>query len=91
MVFSNSCINWANDFCVLYKKMKKEVLTAHEKNHLSFLMDLMPYLCTKVQLKEIEDKLPRREQMASNAKATMDLIKALESEQNGPASSQPGH
>lgn len=85
LVFSNSCINWANDFCMLYKKMKKEELTLAEKAHLKFLMELMPYLCTKVQLKEIEDKLPRTPtQSSAYAKDAMDLIKQLEGD-SGPS------
>lgn len=81
VVFGNANINWARDFTVLYRKMRDQLLNEHEKAHLKFLMELMPYLCTKVQLKEIEDKMPKStEQSVKDSKQTMDLLKALENE-----------
>lgn len=87
LIFQKRGINWAADFCSLYKKFKAGVLSAEEKKKWPTYMTLMPYLCTKVQLKEIEDKEASAIiQRGANTDQTARLLKALESESNGPAS-----
>jgi len=86
LVFGSSQINWAKDFCHLYRTLRKRQLTIVEQGHFRVLLELLPYLCTKVQLKEISDKMPRSPgESAANAKQTSDLLRALEGE-HGPSS-----
>jgi hypothetical protein len=60
-------------------------LDKEEKGKLSTYLQLMPYLCTKVQLKEIEDRgASAIIQAGANADQTARLLKALENESNGP-------
>src|SRR5579863_2556091 len=54
LIFQKAHINWANDFCNLYKKNKSNGLNKQEWAQYKQLYDLMPYLCTKVQLKELD-------------------------------------
>jgi len=82
-VLAKSSINWANDFCKLYKIMRdgKRSLDQREQEHLKFLLTLMPYLCTKVQLKEIDGRqMTTPAESMANAKQTSELLKALENE-----------
>jgi hypothetical protein len=87
LVFQRRGINWASDFCSLYKKFKAGKLSQEEKKKWPTYMQLLPYLCTKVQLKEIEDKEASAIiQKGANADQTARLLKALENESNGPDS-----
>lgn len=86
-VFAKASLNWANDFTRLYRKLREEQLTDVERMHLKFLMDIMPYLCTKVQLKEIDGRSTSTPaDSAAQAKQTSKLLQALEAEN---ASSKP--
>lgn len=83
IIFHNGTINWAMDFCKLYRTLRSRDFTDIEKRHWAALLDLMPYLCTKVQLKEIQDRMPLNPKQSSvNAAQTMELLKALENESN---------
>ena len=87
LVFQRRGINWASDFCSLYRKFKAGTLSAVEQKKWPTYMALLPYLCTKVQLKEIEDKEASAIiQKGANADQTARLLKALEGESNGPTS-----
>jgi hypothetical protein len=87
LIFQKRGINWAADFCSLYRKFKAGTLSGIEQKKWPTYMALLPYLCTKVQLKEIEDKgVAAVIQAGANADQTARLLKALESESNGPAS-----
>lgn len=87
-IFHKGTINWAFDFCRLYRTMRTREFDAVEKKHWEAILSLMPYLCTKVQLKEIADSPSLNPQLSvENSKQTMDLIKALENESNPPPES----
>jgi hypothetical protein len=87
LVFQRRGINWASDFCRLYKQWKSKGLNKEEARNFATYLQLMPYLCTKVQLKEIEDKEASAIiQKGANADQTARLLKALENESNGPDS-----
>lgn len=84
LVFQRRGINWASDFCSLYRKWKMNKLDKEEKGKFTTYLQMMPYLCTKVQLKEIEDKEASAViQAGANADQTARLLKALENESNG--------
>lgn len=90
-VFGKAGINWQNDFVRIYRAVKEDrELTRSEVRLLKFFSEYMPYLCTKVQLKEIEgNKGLTPTDSVANAKATSRLLQALEAEQNGPTSPKP--
>lgn len=81
VVFQKGTINWAADFIKLYKAMRERELTGLEQKQLKLLMELMPYLCTKVQLKEIQGQTGTSPaDSAAAAKQTSKLLQALEQE-----------
>lgn len=80
-LFNKGGINWAADFLRLYRNMKTRPLTPEEGNLLKFFMEFMPYLCTKVQLKEIMGSAATTPQESkTNAEQTSKLLKALEAD-----------
>jgi hypothetical protein len=84
-ILTNGNVNWCADFVRLYKAMKERELTDIERAHKGFLLELMPYLCTKVQLKELDNrKAQTAAQSVSNAQQTSDLLKALEADNVRP-------
>ncbi len=87
-VFGKAGVNWQKDFVLLYRRIRDGVtLSANDKALLKFFDTYMPYLCTKVQLKEIDGKMASTPaDSASMAKATSKLLQALEAE-NAPKSS----
>lgn len=79
VVFAKGNVNWAYDFVTLYREMRKEVLTPVQKEQMKLLMELMPYLCTKIQLKELTNQSPTTpEESVEQARHTSKLLKALE-------------
>ena len=79
MVFSKGNVNWAYDFVTLYREMRKCVLSVTQKEQMKLLMELMPYLCTKIQLKELTNQAPTTpEGSVEQARQTSKLLKALE-------------
>jgi hypothetical protein len=84
-ILANGNVNWAADFVRLYRAIKERPLTDPEKGLLKFFLEVMPYLCSKVQLKEMDNtrKTSVADSMA-NAKQTSDLLRALEQENAGP-------
>lgn len=84
-VFAKASLNWANDFTRLYRTLRERELTVVEYKHLKFLLEVMPYLCTKVQLKEIDGRSTSTPaDSAAQAKQTSKLLQALEAENNAP-------
>jgi len=60
-----------------------------EKKLMDFFLTVLPYLCTKVQLKEIDGRqMTSPADSAANARQTSELLKALEGERNGPSTPQ---
>lgn len=81
-IFNKGAVNWASDFLKLYKAMKERPLDENEKNLYNFFKEFMPYLCTKVQLKEImgQASITTPADSAAQAKQTSKLLQALEAE-----------
>lgn len=86
IIFQKAHINWAHDFTRLYKKRKEEgPLTGADKQQWNELMDLMPYLCTKVQIKDLDaQRFVTPEDSKAMAQHTKTLLDALEKETNAP-------
>lgn len=85
-IFAKGSINWANDFLRLYRVMRERPLNDVEKNLWKFFLEFMPYLCTKVQLKEIMGTSGMSQaDSKANAAQTSKLLQALEAENNGPS------
>ena len=90
-IFANANINWGGDFVRLYKMMKERELTVPETRLMRFFLEVMPYLCTKVQLKELSGnsgKLSTPTESVENARQTSILLKALEQENGSRPSAQ---
>ena len=81
-IFAKGSVNWSNDFLKLYRIMRERDLTTPERNLLAFFNQFMPYLCTKVQLKEImgQASVTTPADSAAQAKQTSKLLQALENE-----------
>jgi hypothetical protein len=81
IIFQKAHINWANDFTLLYKISKERRLDEVEKARWNVYLELMPYLCTKVNIKELDSSkfITERDQKAMTAQ-TAALIQALENE-----------
>lgn len=82
-VLAKGNINWAADFVRLYKAYKEaRELTPPEVRLMKLFLDFMPYLCTKVQLKEIMGTSGMSQaDSKANAAQTSKLLQALEAEQ----------
>jgi len=85
-VLVHSKIDWMKDFRLLYNIMKERVLNDVEKDRMKLLLQMMPYLCTKVQLKEIDGRqLTSPADSAAMAEQTSKLLAALENENAKPS------
>ncbi len=90
-VFGKAGVNWQKDFVLLYRRLRDGVkLDDKDKALLKFFETYMPYLCTKVQLKEIEGKMSTQADSVAMAKSTSKLLQALEAE-NAPKPQTEGH
>lgn len=86
IIFQKSRINWAEDFSKLYKAKKLRKLTTEEEQTFATLMELLPYLCTKVAIKDLDfSKWHSQEDKEIMTQQTADLIKALENGQIDPS------
>jgi hypothetical protein len=90
IIFQKAHINWANDFTLLYKIRKEREFTKAEQARWNSYLDLMPYLCTKVNIKELDSsKFTTEADNKAMSDQTKSLIEALEG-MNDPKSSKPG-
>jgi hypothetical protein len=85
-------VNWANDFIELYKTRKKRALTQEEFGRYKMLVELLPYLCTKVNVKDLDFSKygPSEADKQSMTNQTASLIKALEDMNVKPQTSGTG-
>jgi hypothetical protein len=74
IIFQKAHINWANDFTLLYKMWKQKTLSPEDSGRFKLFLELMPYLCTKVNIKELDSSKFTTE---SDKKAMTDQTKAL--------------
>jgi hypothetical protein len=90
IIFQKAHINWANDFCFLYKTMKIRKLEVEEYNRYKMYLELMPYLCTKIAIKDLDaSKFTTEADSKAMTAQTQSLIAALEG-MNDPKSSNAG-
>ena len=91
IIFQKARINWARDFTVLYTKFKtlakkpdekdKEAYAQYVLDKLRFEMylNLMPYLCTKVAIKDLDaSKFTTESDKKAMTDQTKSLLEALE-------------
>ncbi len=90
-VFLMGKVNWSRDFVRMYKKMRGAGLTGYNGRKLNeteqilwnTILELLPYLVSKINLKEIDlKKLTDPATSVAQAHQTSLLLKALEEEGN---------
>lgn len=84
-IFAKNNVNWGADFVRLYKKYKNHpaALTSEDKLMFKVLYELLPYLVTKINIKELDlEKLMNKESKAAAQNQTEQLVKLLEQEKN---------
>jgi hypothetical protein len=80
-VLSQKNVNWQGDLVYLYRRMKERLLTLEEKNQLKFLLELLPYLVTKVAIKDYDKGSSSSPQASKEmAEETAKLLKELEND-----------
>ncbi len=81
IIFQKAHINWANDFTLLYKMWKQKTLAEEDKGRFKLYLELMPYLCTKVNIKELDSsKFTTEADTKAMTQQTAALIQALQNE-----------
>ena len=85
IIFQKSRINWAWDFTELYKLQKKGPLSANDLTRYKNYLELMPYLCTKVNIKDLDSsKFVTEGDKQAMTDQTARLLEALENETGRP-------
>lgn len=80
-VLAHRNVNWVTDLIYLYRRMKERELTLQEKAQMRFLLELMPYLVTKVAIKDYDKSGPSSQAGSKEmAEETAKLLKQLENE-----------
>jgi hypothetical protein len=80
-IFAKNNINWGADFCRLYRAVKSGKATKEENRLFRELYDLLPYLVTKINIKELDlDRLANKESAEAAKNQTEELVKLLEEE-----------
>lgn len=79
IIFQKARINWANDFTLLYRTSKERRLTVEELTRWKWYLELMPYLCTKIALKDLDaSKFVTEGDKRAMTDQTKSLLEALE-------------
>jgi hypothetical protein len=82
IIFQKAHINWANDFTLLYKMWKQKTLAPEDQGRFKLYLELMPYLCTKVNIKELDSsKFTTEADTKAMTDQTKSLLEALENVQ----------
>lgn len=91
-VFGKAGVNWQKDFVLLYRRIRDgQALSETDKTLLKFFETYMPYLCTKVQLKELGGTSTNTPaDSVAMAKTTSKLLAALEAENAPKPSTESG-
>lgn len=92
-IFAKGNLNWAKDFIALYRKHRDcpSILTAEDRMVFKILSDLLPYLVTKINVKDLDlEKLMNRESAVAAKNQTAELVALLENERQTPGSSNQG-
>ena len=91
IIFQKAHINWANDFTNLYKTMKLRKLDLEEAARWHVYLELMPYLCTKVAIKDLDaSKFVTDKDKKAMTDQTAALIEALENNNAKPRPASNG-
>ncbi len=86
IIFQKSRINWAWDFTELYKLIKNDKATLADKIKFKMYLELMPYLCTKVNIKDLDSsKFVTEGDKQAMTDQTARLLEALENETKQPS------
>ena len=86
IIFQKAHINWANDFCQLYKGWKDKTLDVKDLGRYKMYLELMPYLCTKIAIKDLDaSKFTTEADAKAMTQQTMNLIEALENANAKPS------
>jgi hypothetical protein len=102
IIFQKSKINWAEDFAALYKQFKRQKNRPNEKTspaeYDKYVMDklrfemylnLMPYLCTKINIKDLDSsKFVTEGDKQAMTDQTAALLEALENESKSTSPSK---
>jgi len=79
IIFQKAHINWAMDFTLLYKIRKVRPFTKDEDARWKSYLEMMPYLCTKVNIKELDSsKFTTESDKQAMNDQTKSLLEALE-------------
>lgn len=79
IIFQKAHINWANDFTLLYKDWKNKTIQPMDLLRYKMYLELMPYLCTKIAIKDLDSsKFTTEADSKAMTQQTMNLIEALE-------------
>jgi hypothetical protein len=90
IIFQKAHINWANDFMAVYRAHKENPKDPFLKEKVDFFLALMPYLCTKIAIKDLEaSKFTTEADSKAMSNQTKALIEALEDVNAKPASPSP--
>lgn len=85
IIFQKAHINWAMDFTLLYKMWKQKTLSKEDEGRFKLFLELMPYLCTKVNIKELDSsKFTTEADTKAMSNQTRSLLEALENAQSKP-------
>lgn len=91
IIFQKCKINWAQDFAELYKIQKTRELTKAESTKYRYFLDLLPYLCTKISIKDLDaSKFVTEGDKQSMTDQTNALLKALENDTKPTTAGQTG-
>jgi len=93
VIFAKGNLNWSKDFISIYRKMRDnpKAVTPEEKKVFGMLYDLLPYLVTKIQIKDLDlERLVDKESAQSAKDQTAELVKLLENERKTTGSSDTG-
>jgi hypothetical protein len=87
VIFQKHRINWAEDFGRLYKASRIRELTKAEYHQYKTLQELLPYLCTKISVKDLDaSKFVTEGDKQAMTDQTAALLEALENVNSKPTS-----
>jgi hypothetical protein len=85
IIFQKAHINWANDFMAVYRAFKESTKDPIILSKLKVYLELMPYLCTKVAIKDLEaSKFTTEADTKAMTDQTKSLLEALENVNTQP-------
>lgn len=87
IILQKARIYWPLEFARLYRISKTKYQTERHKERLQFWVTMMPYLCTRIAIKDLDaSKFATDDDKKAMSQQTEDLIKALEVHHANPKS-----